>query len=603
MTLYYDPTDKKCKNKQGAIEEGEDLGLVLFADGEKCSVVFRTDDNRFFNFEGVKEDDKFSFTVKGLEKGLYFYSFYLDGRKIGRLSDGRAFWGGEEYRLTVTIKNYAYPTRFKGGIIYQIFPDRFFKAEGYGDSTGKRMRKWGEVPDYLPNEKGKITNDDFFGGNFKGIELKLDYLSSLGVTSIYLNPVVKAHSSHRYDTGDYMKFDELLGSDDDFKSLISEADKRGISFIFDGVFNHVGDDSVYFNKYGNYPSLGAYQSKDSEYYDWFDFTEFPDKYRCWWGIDILPAVNRGEKSFEELIVGEGGVLDRYFLMGVKGVRLDVVDELSDAFIKKINDKVKSYGQENVVIGEVWEDATDKIAYGERKKYFSDGELDSVMNYPLKDSIIKYVLDGNAREIYEVVKGQIEHFKPEILANLMNVLGTHDTPRILTYLGKRGNLKTERRDMANERLTGDEYKFAVKALKTASLLQYTLYGIPSVYYGDEIGMQGNKDPFNRYCFEPEKGDDEILKWYRFLGNLRKTLDCFSSGENVVGIFYKRGIFGFSRLGEKSTVTIVVNIGESENITLSEEVYEITRNVKTSKIALNSYEFAIFYKGEKDFVDGI
>ena len=462
------------------------------------------------------------------------------------------------------------------------------------------MKKWGDTPDYLPNPMGKITNDDFFGGNFKGIEEKLDYLSSLGVTIVYLNPIVKAKSNHRYDTGDYMKFDALLGSDEDFKRLIKEAEKRGICVIFDGVFNHVGDDSVYFNKYGNYNSVGAYQSENSPYHDWFSFENFPDKYRCWWGIDVLPSLNRGQKEFEELVVGNGGVLDRYFSLGVKGVRLDVVDELSDGFIKKINDKVKSFGKENLVIGEVWEDATDKIAYGERKRYFSDGELESVMNYPLKSGIISYILSGNAKEIYEITKSQIENYPSEVLSQLMNVLGTHDTPRILTYLGKRGNLKSERKDMIDEKLSDEEYSFAVKALKCATLLQYTLYGIPSIYYGDEIGMQGNKDPFNRFCFQPENGNSEILNWYSFLGDIRKKLDCFSIDDNTTDLFYRRGVFGFSRRGKKSSLTVVINCGEREDLVLNEEAVEITKNVNLSKISLDTYDFAIFYKGEHDFV---
>ena len=293
-----------------------------------------------------------------------------------------------------------------------------------------------------------------------------------------------------------MKFDRLLGTDEDFVNLINSGKEKGIEFIIDGVFNHTGDDSLYFNKYGNYSSIGAYNSKVSPYYSWFTFQEYPNEYTSWWGIDILPTINKNSKEYEEFITGDNGVLDRCLKMGVNGVRLDVVDEIPDSFVQKITSRVKKYGEDKIVIGEVWEDATNKIAYGVRRKYFQGGELDSVMNYPLKNAIIEYVLTGKAQTLYKTIREQIDNYPAHSLACMMNILGTHDTPRILTVLGKMGNLKKERDDMEFETLSSYEYELGVKALKCASLLQFTLYGVPCIYYGDEIGMEGNKDPFNR-----------------------------------------------------------------------------------------------------------
>ncbi|MBQ7643305.1 MAG: glycoside hydrolase family 13 protein [Clostridia bacterium] len=591
--FYFDPLSSACKSETGAVGSDKEVKFVIFTDALCAAMEFRSDEGEIRRFEGEKTQKGFLFRVK-LPVGLYFYTFIADGVKIGKDDFGFAQKGGSDFQYTVYDGNYEFPKGLSGGIIYQIFPDRFCRGKG-GDASGKRIKKWGEEPDYLPVD-GKIKNDDFFGGNFSGIESMLAYIKDLGVNYIYLNPVSKAHSNHRYDTGNYLVFDPLVGDDEDFKGLVKSAEEKGIYFIFDGVFNHTGDDSLYFNKYHNYPSVGAYESENSPYRDWYVFGD-NGGYLSWWGIDILPTIRRGSEGFENLICGDGGVIDRYFGLGVKGVRLDVVDELGDDFVAKINAKVKSYGKDNVVIGEVWEDATNKIAYDERKRYFLGGELDGVMNYPLKEAILSFVLSGRASVLYKVVREQIDHYPKGALDLLMNILGTHDTPRVITYLGKSGVLATRREDMAKEFLTESEYALAVKRLKCASLLQFTLYGVPTVYYGDETGMQGNKDPFNRRCFSLEKADEELIDWYKFLGRTRRKLDCFKGGETTE-VGYERGVFYFTREGVSSSVTVAVNCGEfPAEITTGGEVYEVTRNVKLSKITLNTYDFAMFFSGEE------
>ncbi len=589
--IYFDPLDKNCKSKTGAAVLGETITFAIFACGEDCKLAFTDDYGEEYVYVGERQDDKFVFSVNLPKTGIYFYRFILNGENIGLGKNLYAERGNDKFELLVCEK-YDFPNR-AGETIYQIFPDRFARFGKVKSVPGKKMRKWGEEPEYLPNENGKILNDDFFGGNFAGIKRKIPYLKSLGVTTVYLNPIVKSDSNHRYDTGDYLSFDSLLGDDDDFKSLVDCAKENGVSIIFDGVFNHVGDDSIYFNKYSNYETIGAYNSKKSPYYKWFTFQKYPDEYTSWWGIETLPTIRRGAKGYEKLVTGKGGVIDRYLSFGVSGVRLDVVDELSDAFIKKINKKVKSYGKDKIVIGEVWEDATNKIAYGERKKYFTAGELDGVMNYPLRTAIISYVLTGDADAVYAVTREQIDHYPAKALNLLMNVIGTHDTPRIITCLGKNGKLAETREEMSRESLTQDEYALAVKRLKCAALLQFTLYGNPSVYYGDEIGMQGNKDPFNRRCFDIKNADAEILSFYRSLGRLRKQYDCFK-GETV-NIKKCFGAFSFSRVGETSAVTVVVNAGERTIDTdLSEKAQEFFRGEKVTALKLGKYDFAVFIK---------
>ena len=597
MKVYYDPLDTVYKSVTGAVSDEQDVKFKIKLSGAKtCHLILRCDDGKETSYKMRKSREVFWCALKPLNKGLYWYSFLADGHKIGKNWYGYGEINEQscDFELLVYSANQTYPKSFCGGVMYQIMPDRFCKKHGYGNPEGKRMRSdWGGMPEYKPRD-GKIRNDDFFGGNFEGIRSKLDYLCELGVTRVYLNPIFQANSNHRYDTGDYMKFDKLLGTDDDFINLIRSGKEKGIEFIIDGVFNHTGDDSIYFNKYGNYDSVGAYNSKNSPYYNWFTFQEYPNEYTSWWGIDILPTINKNSSEYEEFITGENGVLDRCLKMGVNGVRLDVVDEIPDSFVKKITGRVKSYGDDKIVIGEVWEDATNKIAYGVRRKYFQGEELDSVMNYPLKNAIIEYIITGKANNLFKTVREQIDNYPAHSLACMMNILGTHDTPRIITVLGQRGNIKTERADMELETLSKSEYERGKLGLKCASLLQYTLYGVPCIYYGDEIGMEGNKDPFNRRCYDWLGGDGELLDWYKFLGKLRSSVPALKEGK-ITSLSMQDGVIAFTREDEVSAVTVAINCGDRVfDIKVKGYEKEITRNIKSSKIPLNKYDFAIFYK---------
>lgn len=598
MAVKYDPISPEYRSIIGAISDNEQLNIKIKISGAKTCHLFllsdKTGEER--EYSAVKSGDEFCFTFGGLSAGLYYYRFLADGKKIGKnyYGFGEESENAEDFQLLVYKSGECAPQGFHGGVMYQIFPDRFAAAQGFGNPEGKKIRAdWGGVPEYLPDKFGKILNDDFFGGNFEGIRRKVGYLKQLGVTHLYLNPVFKARSNHRYDTGDYLSFDGLLGDESDFSSLVKTLKNNGITLIIDGVFNHTGDDSLYFNKYGEYPSVGAYQSEKSPYFEWYDFSEFPDKYSCWWGIDTLPSIKKGCASFEEFIAGRGGVLDKYLALGVGGVRLDVVDELADGFVRKINEKIKSYGNDEIVIGEVWEDATNKIAYGERRKYFQGGELDSVMNYPLKNALIDYVLSGNGSLLYKTVREQTDNYPFFALNSLMNILGTHDTPRILTVLGKNGHIATERADMAKEKLSEEERTRALKMLKCCSLLQFFLYGVPCIYYGDEQFAEGNKDPFNRTCFI-ENENSELCEWYSFLSQTRKKYDCFKDGR-ITDMSFDGGIFSFSRELDGKKIYVVTNAGNrSAIINPNCEVAEITRGIKLSKIRLECYDFAVFYK---------
>lgn len=563
MEIYYNPLDPACKSVLGGVRQNESFTIRIFGKSdEPCIFVLQRDGCEAQSLHMQNISGGWELQLSFAEPGLYFYWFRLGGRRAALGEDRNAEFSdsASAYQILVYRECFATPAWFKGGIMYQIFPDRFFKSGETLAEKGKWLhRDWHETPEFRPNEKGKILNNDFFGGNFRGILKKLDYLQSLHVTVIYLNPIFRAFSNHRYDTGDYMQLDPMLGSEEDFAALVSECWKRGIRLILDGVFNHTGDDSRYFNKYGTYDEIGAYQSKDSKYYSWYNFRHFPDKYDSWWGIDVLPAVNENCPSYIDFITGENGVLRRWMKYPLGGFRLDVADELPDEFIAKIRSAVKSANGDAVVIGEVWEDASNKIAYSTRRKYFQGEELDSVMNYPLKDAIINFVVSGNTSLLRRTVGMLLDHYPKCVLDSLMNILGTHDTVRVLTALG--GVCAYNKEEMAVLKLSAEQRAVATERLKIAAILLYTFFGVPCIYYGDEIGMEGYSDPFCRKPFAWDLIDEDILSHYRWLGELRSRYTVFRDGD-YRELYHDDNCIVFERRKGKEAVITVANLGNNK-----------------------------------------
>lgn len=563
MEIYYNPLDPACKSVLGGVRQNESFTIRIFGKSdEPCIFVLQRDGCEAQSLHMQNISGGWELQLSFSEPGLYFYWFRLGGRRAALGEDRNAEFSdsASAYQILVYRECFATPAWFKGGIMYQIFPDRFFKSGEILAEKGKWLhRDWHETPEFRPNEKGKILNNDFFGGNFRGILKKLDYLQSLHVTVIYLNPIFRAFSNHRYDTGDYMQLDPMLGSEEDFSALVSECGKRGIRLILDGVFNHTGDDSRYFNKYGTYDEIGAYQSKDSKYYSWYNFRHFPDKYDSWWGIDVLPAVNENCPSYIDFITGENGVLRRWMKYPLGGFRLDVADELPDEFIAKIRSAVKSANGDAVVIGEVWEDASNKIAYSTRRKYFQGEELDSVMNYPLKDAIINFVVSGNTSLLRRTVGMLLDHYPKCVLDSLMNILGTHDTVRVLTALG--GVCAYNKEEMAVLKLSAEQRAVATERLKIAAILLYTFFGVPCIYYGDEIGMEGYSDPFCRNPFAWDLIDEDILSHYRWLGELRSRYTVFRDGD-YRELYHDDNCIVFERRKGKEAVITVANLGNNK-----------------------------------------
>jgi glycosidase len=452
------------------------------------------------------------------------------------------------------------------------------------------------MPSFLPDEEGVVRNNDFFGGNLEGIIGKLPYLKAQGVTCLYLSPIFEAGSNHKYDTGDYMRVDPGFGDEALLRELCKKAKSQGMRVVLDGVFSHVGIDSVYFNQYGRYDSIGAYQSKDSPYYPWFMFKEWPDEYECWWDILLLPAIDKREPSYQKYIAGEGGVVEHWQGCGVGGWRLDVVDELPDAFLDPLCNGIRRHNPDTLIIGEVWEDASNKIAYGARRRYFLGGQLDSVMNYPLKDAIIAFIRDGKVEMLADTMAALVQNYPKPVLDALMNVLGTHDTMRILTVLGG-GRFPDTKKEMAVYRLTGEQLAHGKQMLKIASALQFTLPGFPCVYYGDEAGMEGGADPFNRVGYPWGAEDQDLVGWYRLLASIRGSQKAFREGVYRLAAA-REGVFAFTRGEGGEAVFVAVNLGEEEYaFPLEDFRYDLIGKKTAGACAVSGKSVAIYAKGRQ------
>ena len=502
------------------------------------------------------------------DSGLYYYHFDYttpfgvlsirhNGDTCGVLSGGLHDW-----QLTVYDRDFKAVDWLKGGLIYQIFPDRFYNSGTKKQNVpADRVLRgdWGGEPDWKPTKEGRVLNNDYFGGDLEGIRQKLDYLSSLGVTCLYLNPIFEAQSNHRYDTGDYEKIDPVLGTEDDLKHLCADAKEHDIRVILDGVFSHTGDDSRYFNKYGRYDSLGAFQSKKSPYYPWYKFQAWPHKYTAWWGIDILPEVQEETPSFIDYIAGENGVAAKWLRCGVSGWRLDVADELPDVFLDAFRKRVKTENPEALILGEVWEDASNKSSYGHRRRYLQGRQLDSVMNYPFADAILSFIRSGVAEGFSDRILIILENYPKCVTDILMNHIGTHDTMRAITALAGESCEGRDRPWQSKHHLSKADYQKGVKLLKLAAVLQYTLPGVPSLYYGDEAGMEGYKDPFNRGCYPWGKENADLLAFYRLLGQVRKGCDCLRDG-SFFCVSEMLSCLAFERENKSDAILVIINRNE-------------------------------------------
>lgn len=567
----FHPRDPRCKNPFGAVASGRKVTFTLrpprvdgYISATLTARLEQEGDRRleiplpWTGLDGSR--DLFSGVLDtGSYVGLIWYSL-----RLRRLS-GTGEESGE-FQLTVYDGSEAVPSWFGEGVTYQIFPDRFCRSR-IPDPTGMPggrwvHQSWEEEPAFGPDEHGEVRNRDFFGGDLKGVMEKLPYLHGLGVETIYFCPVFEGPENHRYGTGDYEKIDPMLGVNEDFSALCDAAHALGMRVMLDGVFNHTAFVSKYFDGDGFYPTLGARESKDSPYYDWFWWEHWPDKYASWWGIYSMPTTNKNNRAWLEYITGERGIIRSWLAAGVDGWRLDVADELPDLVVRAIHNAARAEKPDAVIIGEVWEDGSNKIAYSVRRRHIWGGHCDGLMNYPFQTALQAYLLGGDARDFMETMERQRENYPPFAFHASMNAMGTHDTSRIVTRLGAGpGWEHRSKAERAAYRL--DDFRRARgKALvKLGAAILFAFPGSPTVYYGDETGLEGFEDPFNRRTFPWGKEDRDLTDYFAGLGALRKKSKALRRGD-IRYIAAEGPVLAFARSLDGETVLCAVNASDED-----------------------------------------
>ncbi|MDU1007176.1 glycoside hydrolase family 13 protein [Clostridium butyricum] len=547
----------------GAVEEGQKVKLSI--DIEKEIVVAI----ELLQFDGTKVN--MGMEKEYLNSGNYRYSIEIDTEDaLGVLGyyfiliDGydRVYYGNNDehlggigqiytynpvpYQITIYKKSNL-PEWYKEGIIYQIFVDRFCNGNDDGSINNPKKNsfiygRWDDTPVYIKDYQGRTIRWDFYGGNIRGIIKKLDYIKSLGVNIINLSPIFKSSSCHKYDAGDYDIIDEMFGTEEDFKELCEKAKSKDIKIILDGVFSYTSSDSRYFNKAGNYDEIGAYQSPNSKYHNWYKFNRYPYGYECWWGIEGRPNINVMHNSYIDFLVNrDDSIIKKWIDLGASGWRLNVTDELPDEFIEIIRDRLDTLDKETVLIGDVWDDASNKISYSKKRRYLYGKEIQSVTNYPLRESLINFTRGYiKSDKLKKKVMSLYENYPREVFLGNINLIGTSDTERILTVLD--GNMR---------------------CLKIIVALQFTIPGVPLIYYGDETGVTGGKDPDNRKSYPWENEDVDLIGFYKRIAQIRNGQDALKKGDfNIFDT--EEDIFAFERVYENERIVVVVNISNTQKV---------------------------------------
>lgn len=566
----HDAYDEAYRSPLGAVEDGSEVKLCVRSfGGVKSAKLCVCTDGYSAEFDMQRDGDCFSCCFVPDKPAALWYRFKLDTESGERWlcpgNDGHfsalSNASTDGFRLTVYKRGFTTAEWFAGRIMYQIFPDRFGFEDAndgieYHKALGQTPQLHGSIDEPVRWQARSFEKDyapdDFYGGTLRGITKKLPYLKELGVGVIYLNPIFEARSNHRYDTSDYGKIDPILGDEQDYVNLCAEAARLDIGIINDGVFSHTGADSIYFNRYGSYPTLGAYQSKQSQFYPWYDFRHFPDDYRCWWNFKDLPEVNEQNAAWQDYIIGgEDSVVRRWLRFGASGWRIDVADELPDEVLSLIRDSAKAEKPESVIIGEVWEDAVTKNSYGKMRNYALGYSLDSVMNYPFRSAVIDFALKRkNAFELRDFLLGQYHNYPQPMYRCLMNLLGSHDVERLHTALAFDYDVKAlDRSQQAVLSPTEQQAMRATELQRLCAAIQYCVPGVPCLYYGDEECLDGGRDPFNRKPFEPS--NIGLHNFYVQLGKIRSSSPALTSG-------------GMQILTPSADVIIILRQAENEKI---------------------------------------
>lgn len=554
MVLEHNAADAFYRYPQGALPAGAPVCLRLRIVGEgaveKAELrVWDGEEHRFpMRALGARDGARYyeAMVTVSDEPCLYWYRFEVEtggqalmlGSPHGAGSVG-AMGSEESFQISVYDPAYCTPEWMHEGVMYQIMVDRFFHGAGTDALMHARDGEdvalhadWNEMPFLNVSENGDNFANDFYGGNLEGVHQKLPYLKELGVTILYLNPIFSARSNHKYDTRDYRTVDPMFGDEEALRRLCADAKEMGIRVMLDGVFSHVGDDSVYFNRRGTFGEhVGAYRDPDSPYAKWFTFKHWPDDYDCWWGFRTLPNVNEMDEDFRKHILnGEDAVVKHWIRQGTNGWRLDVADELPMEFLRELRREVKTLNPDAAVLGEVWEDASNKVTYGEMRSYVLGDTLDSVMNYPLREALIAFLTGVRAAgSVVEELTALLMNYPKPFLYSLMNLMGSHDRPRILNVLACNDGNDIPRALRAEHHLTAEQRM--IGALREQMMLRMVMSvpGMPCIYYADEAGLEGCADPFCRRTYPWGAEDQAMLEVYRRMTAMRHAHHELRTGE--------------------------------------------------------------------------
>ncbi|MBR2571731.1 MAG: DUF1349 domain-containing protein [Clostridia bacterium] len=548
MLLYHNSHDLIYRSPFGACPAGASVTLRLKVDPPADLVVARLwHDGK----ETLCPMDKRGPLYEAVctmpdEPCLMWYYFYAekDGKRT-YLGNAPDHMGGEgsitaeepaSYQITVFDPSFKTPSWMRHSLFYQILPDRFRSSRPMAHRVkpprGHLHKTWNEPPEsYVGKETEPNAANDFFGGDLNGIRRKLPYIRRLGINALYLNPIFEAASNHKYDTGDYRKIDPSFGTEEDFIALCEEAKAMGIRIVLDGVFSHTGADSRYFNRYGNYDSVGAWQSRESPYASWYRFRSFPDDYECWWDFKSLPDVDEANPDYRRFIInGDDSVTTHWVRDGASGWRLDVADELPTDFMRELRSVLKEREPDAAIIGEVWEDASNKCAYNEMRTYCAGDMLDSVMNYPLREAIVSFMLEEISAEsaMRRIVKLR-ENYPKTFFYSLLNLLGSHDRARIISVLAGEKNLDPEPAGRRYYTLSDSAYETGRERFLAAWRFICAMPGMPCLYYGDEAGLTGMGDPFCRCTYPWGREDKELVDSIRRINHERRQSDVLQTGD--------------------------------------------------------------------------
>lgn len=589
MQVKFNSWDENCKRPFGAIRTKQKCGfrvtvsepadqIILWLTKDRESPVpYKMESNNQLNYQNQIVIDS---------PGLYWYYFevtskgktFLVGKdKLGANKVVDDFNKVKQYQLTCYAEDVPEVDWYTKGLVYQIFPDSFSNGNPHRIVYGEKRNSFiyathEDTPYYIRDNQGNIVRWSFYGGNLAGITNEIPYLKKLGVTTVYLNPIFSATSNHRYDTNDFFKIDSMLGTEKDFVKLASKLHKNGMHLILDGVFNHVGVHSKYFQK--------AIKDPQSSYRDWFNFQNYPTEYTSWWGIKDLPEVNKENQEYQKMIFGNRGVLKKWLDLGADGWRIDVADELPMDFLEKIRNRLD---QENsqILIGEVWEDASKKYVNNIRRPYTSGKNLTGVMNYPARSFVLNLLKNQGLEKERNIINDfleLVENYPANFLHNCLNNIGTHDTERIKTVVNNNENL-----------------------VALAFGILFMLPGVPCIYYGDEAGLVGGKDPDNRRFFPWQKESKFLQKRVQILSKIRQTNSAIVAGK--IGIInFQNGLYSLVRYDDskiavytfnKSTVDKKISLANIEKYHINKDVWLIIKdNWEPASIRAESDNFQFF-----------